>query len=155
MARAQGTEVLLKIIGPDLEGRLKIDTQDDWIERSGPFDYVSEIKNCYSDIDLIWSVYDTRIENVRLALSNKLYESLMSGIPVIAATDTHLAERVTEMGIGASVEGQSSESIATLLGSVRSEDWYLLARQRLSKWREQLDHLVTEHRSAEEEALFG
>lgn len=155
IARAEGTEVRLKIIGPDLEGRLKIDPVDDWIERSGPFDYVRDIKNFYSDIDLIWSVYDTSIENVRLALSNKFYESLLSGIPVIAATDTHLGERVSEMGIGATVEGLCAEPIARLLSSVHSDDWYQLARERLSEWRKQLDHMTEKHRAAESEALFG
>lgn len=155
IARSRGINVRLKIIGPDQEGRLELGSQDYWIERSGPFDYVRDIKKIYSDIDLIWSVYDTRIKNVRLALSNKLYESLMSGIPVIAAANTHLAERVLEMGIGAKVEGRSAESIATLLGSVRSEDWYPLARQSLSRWEEQLDKLMDEHRAAEKEALFG
>ncbi len=154
IARARGTEVRLKIIGPDLEGRLKIDPEDDWIQRSGPFDYVEQIKNLYSDVDLIWSVYDTRIENVRLALSNKFYESLLSGIPVIAATNTHLGERIDEIGAGTSVNGLSAESIAQLLNSVHTDDWFGRARQALSKLRKELSSRMENHRLAEREALF-
>lgn len=154
LARKNGVDVRLKIVGPDMEGKLKIDTTDQWIERSGPFDYVNEIRSIYSDLDIIWCVYDTRIKNVRLALPNKLYESLLSRIPIVVAQGTFLSECVYKKGIGIAVDGQSADSIAEALCSVPTGQWYRLACEKLDAAGEQNQKLADQHYIAEHQALF-
>lgn len=154
LAREKGIDVRLKIAGPDMEGRLSINADDHWIERSGPFDYVEEVKTLYSDLDLIWSVYDTRIHNVRLALSNKLYESIMSGIPIVAAEGTHLSSRINELGIGISVADRSAESISNVLATVRTGKWYVNACKKLDHIDAYSEQMSEQLKIAEQKALF-
>lgn len=154
LARRRGADIRLKIAGPVMSGHLLIEPEDDWVERSGPFDYSTQIKCLYSDVDLLWSVYDTRIENVRLALSNKLYESIISGIPIAVAAETHIGDRVHELEIGQSVDCLSVEKIADLLCSIRTGKWYDLACARLADGREKLGRIEIRHQTAEQEALF-
>lgn len=154
LARENGIDVRLKIAGPDMESRLSINAEDHWIERSGPFDYVEEVKTLYSDLDLIWSVYDTRLHNVRLALSNKLYESIMSGIPIVAAEGTHLSRRVNELGIGISVVDRSAESISNMLATVHTGNWYAEACNKLDNIEAYSEQMYEQLKIAEQKALF-
>lgn len=66
----------------------------------GPYSYKDEISRIYSNIDLIFSVYDSIQPNVRLALPNKLYEAIVVGKPILVAKDTFLAEVVSDLRIG-------------------------------------------------------
>ena len=156
LARANGVDVQLKIVGPLLESPLEVAFEDTWITRGGPFDYNAEIKELYSDLDIIWSVYDTRIQNVRYALSNKFYETLLSGIPLAVAADTHIGERTEDMGIGYAVSDRDPQAIADMLGSVDATDgWHQRARQQLSENTEIVAEMLKNHALAEQEALFA
>jgi len=70
------------------------------VEFYGPYNYEREIVKLYSKVDCVYSVYDTRTENVRVALPNKLYESIVCELPIIVAKGTVLGEFVKEQGIG-------------------------------------------------------
>lgn len=54
----------------------------------GEFDFAHEAASLYSQCDVIYSVYDTKMRNVRVALPNKLYESVRCGLPIIVAKNT-------------------------------------------------------------------
>ena len=51
---------------------------------TGPYSYERDAKRLYAGVDLIYSVYDATLENVRIALPNKLYEAIKMA-PVAAA----------------------------------------------------------------------
>lgn len=66
----------------------------------GPFRNPEELSKIYDAIDINYVVYDNRDANVRMALPNKLYESIYFGKPLIVASETQLSKRVEELGIG-------------------------------------------------------
>ena len=75
---------------------------------------VLEITSIYADVDLIWSVYDTSLQNVRIAMPNKFYEVILSRIPIVVAENA-LANRVYKAGIGICVPCDNAETIAKIL----------------------------------------
>ncbi|WP_339066521.1 hypothetical protein [Fusobacterium animalis] len=70
------------------------------IFQHGRFNYGKEIKNIYESLDLIYSVYDAKQLNVRLALPNKLYESILSKKIILVAENTKLYEEVNKYNVG-------------------------------------------------------
>ncbi|WP_286259784.1 glycosyltransferase [Pseudoalteromonas apostichopi] len=78
------------------------------VEFFGKFE-TSELAKIYSDTDFIYSVYDSKQDNVKLALPNKLYESIIYSVPLIVSTDTFLHERVLDENNGFGVDSQSYE----------------------------------------------
>lgn len=85
----------------------------------GSFNYGKEIAKIYERCDLIYSVYDADMFNVRVALPNKLYEAVYCELPIIVAKNTYLQEVVEEWGVGLAVDWKSPveliEAIKTLL----------------------------------------
>ena len=70
----------------------------------GPFKNPEELDQVYSSIDINYAVYDNTSLNVRLALPNKLYESMAYRVPLLVAKRTFLAEKVVEKEIGSSID---------------------------------------------------
>ncbi len=71
---------------------------------TGPYNYTEEIANIYSQIQLVYSVYNPKTVVERLALPNKLYEAIVCEIPILVAKGTCLEEYVKSLGVGISVE---------------------------------------------------
>ncbi|MDT0582695.1 glycosyltransferase [Brumicola blandensis] len=94
----------------------------------GPYDYENEIVQIYSSIDVVLANYDASQLNVRLALPNKLYESLLSQKPIIVSKKTFLSEKVKELNIGWCVES---------------------SQQKQTTFNEQMDAIVKELKSSE------
>ena len=61
----------------------------------GSFSNPSDLPSIYNSIHLNFVMYDTAIENVRLALPNKLYESLYFNKPMVVSHDTELCRQVS------------------------------------------------------------
>lgn len=92
----------------------------------GEFDYRKDICNIYSGVDCIYSVYDADMTNVRIALPNKLYESIATCIPIIVAKNTYLASLVEQYGCGCSVSHKNvDELIQTLTRLSTDKTFYL------------------------------
>lgn len=70
---------------------------------TGKYDYKREIASLYGKVDCVYAVYDASNPNVKIALPNKLYESVYCEIPIIVAKGTYLAEIVNQWGVGVSV----------------------------------------------------
>lgn len=66
----------------------------------GPFRAPHDLPGIYSNIHVNYVVYDNDDLNVRLALPNKLYESLYFGVPLVVADHTTVAKRVRNVGGG-------------------------------------------------------
>ena len=155
---AHGHKVKLKLAGGgEIEQVLEETGPREWIQYSGAFSYREEIQELYSDVDIIWSVYDARIKNVRYALPNKFYESILSGIPIIVAEGTYLADRVHEFGIGTSIPGLDHIRIAQALEqALAKSSWYRTAEVNLPACKDQaMTYLENEHRDRIRQGVMG
>lgn len=86
----------------------------------GEFDFNTQIKDIYEQCDVVYSVYDSDMMNVRVALPNKLYESIYCELPIIVAKNTYLQELVERDGVGCAVNHDSVDELAELLMSLDS-----------------------------------
>ena len=78
---------------------------------TGKYNYDTEIAGLYSMVDCVFAVYDADNPNVRIALPNKLYESIICELPIIVAKNTYLSELVEEWQIGMAVGHKSTEDL--------------------------------------------
>jgi glycosyltransferase involved in cell wall biosynthesis len=102
---------------------------DDFVSFTGPFRYAEGIRGIYGQIDLIYSVYDTKIENVRHAMPNKFYEALITRTPIMVASGTYLERRVKDAGIGIGVPCTNEHAIASALRAATADkDWFRAAK---------------------------
>ncbi|MEL0609333.1 glycosyltransferase [Vibrio echinoideorum] len=98
--------------GPDLDALKAYVCQNEIrnVEFHGRYDY-KNIAHIYSVADLIWAAYDSNVDNVKYAISNKFFESIFFKIPGIYSKNTKLGSFVEKEGIGFTVEEGSIESI--------------------------------------------
>lgn len=94
------------------------------IEWIGPFNFNEEVAELYGKCDVIYSVYDADMKNVRVALPNKLYESVYCHLPLIVAKNTYLEETVREWGVGVGVNHHSVENLVEVVKRLQSDKNY-------------------------------
>ncbi len=99
-------------------------------EFTGPFAYSHAVQRIYADLDLIYSVYDSRQTNVRYAMPNKFYEAHIAQIPIMVAAGTYLESRVRKSGIGIGVPCLEADKVAAALReAVAGCGWYAAAKE--------------------------
>ena len=97
----------------------------DYVSFTGRYDYNSQIAGLYGMVDCVFAVYDADNPNVRIALPNKLYESILCELPIIVAKGTYLEELVKEWGVGVSVSHKDkSELFETLRKLMNDQAFY-------------------------------
>lgn len=94
------------------------------IEYYGKYDYNTEIASLYEKCSCIYSVYDADLNNVKVALPNKLYEAIYCGLPIIVARDTYLAEIVKDLGVGVAVSHTDHEDLISALNKLSQDKEY-------------------------------
>ncbi|MGV8104222.1 MAG: glycosyltransferase [Mesotoga sp.] len=109
-----GLEVLIAGKGPDYERVLELSKTYSNAKITGEYNYKKEIVNLYSEVDLVYAVYNTKGINERLALPNKLYEAIVCGIPIVVSKGTCLEKYVKELGVGFSVSDGDVDELRTL-----------------------------------------
>lgn len=72
----------------------------------------NNLESIYKEIDFVYSVYDAKQPNVKLALPNKLYESQLFLTPIIVASNTYLSDCVRKLNVGFSVNSIDYEIFA-------------------------------------------
>lgn len=85
------------------------------IELYGPYNYEKEIFDIYSNIDMVYSVYDANNQNVKIAIPNRLYEAIVSEKPIIVAKETKLEKIVLKNEVGFGVDSHNPEDLRDLL----------------------------------------
>lgn len=90
----------------------------------GKYNYKSEISNLYSKVDCIYAVYNADLQNVKMALPNKLYESIICELPIIVAKKTFLSEIVENIGVGLSISHNSLDELKTSLSNLKNNRVY-------------------------------
>ena len=95
-----------------------------YVEFTGKYDYAKEIAKLYSRVNCVYAVYDASNANVRIALPNKLYESVICGLPIIVSKETYLSELVESWGVGVAVEYDNTEELANEMNHLKNNNNY-------------------------------
>ena len=142
---ASGLPIHLRIAGGGVLDDLRAFAGDaPYVQFEGPFKYDEEAQRLYADLAIVNSVYDADGENVRLAISNKFYESQITRIPIMVAEGTHLAELVRTLGIGTAVRHSDVEHVASAIAEAYCNGpWYRSSRERLQTL--DVDRLFQQH----------
>lgn len=101
--------------GPGHKEVLNYSRDKDFVEIYGPYNYEKEIVSLYEKVDCVYSVYDTKLHNVRIALPNRLYESIVCSIPIIGAKGTMLGKFIEKNQIGTTVDSDDKEELKNVL----------------------------------------
>lgn len=100
---------------------MNIAKEKKYIEYYGPYNYNDDIASLYSKCDCIYSVYDTKLNNVKYALPNKLYESIYCELPIIVSRNTYLSEIVNNLGVGVSVDSDSTDDLVDTINILKND----------------------------------
>ena len=91
------------------------------IKLLGKYDYSKDISKLYGMMDAIYSVYDADNANVRIALPNKLYESVYCGLPIVVAKNTYLSDLVRDWGVGVAVGHKDKSELVSELKRLKDD----------------------------------
>ena len=94
------------------------------IQFTGKYDYDTEVLGLYESVDCVYAVYDADNPNVRIALPNKLYESIICELPIIVAKGTYLNKLVKEWNVGDSVKHTDTQSLIRVLTRLKTNHSY-------------------------------
>lgn len=101
--------------GPGYKEIVEYASDQEFVEIYGAYNYENEIVSLYEKVDCMYSVYDIKLKNVKLALPNRLYESIVCSIPIIGAKDTMLGKFIEKNQIGITVNYDSKEELKEAL----------------------------------------
>ncbi|XCP86574.1 glycosyltransferase [Roseburia hominis] len=93
---------------------------------TGKYNYDTEIAELYGKVDCVFSVYDADNPNVRIALPNKLYESIICELPIIVAKGTYVSELVEQYGVGVSVSHEDKNDLIQVMRRMKDDSQYRL-----------------------------
>jgi len=95
---------------------------------TGFFKY-EELAALYSETDLIFALYDDRLENVKFAFPVKVYEAIVTGKPVIVNKGTYVGDFVERENIGYSI-GVSKDDLYGVFQSILENDGELKEKEK-------------------------
>lgn len=110
--------------GGPLLAQIKPFIDNNRITYKGQFKYPDDISGIYDEIDLSFTMYDVNDINVRLALPNKLYETIYFRKPILVTKGTFLETKVKEYGVGFSWDQKDMEGLVKYLDSPSFIDDY-------------------------------
>lgn len=110
----------------------------------GAFQNPEDLPRIYNSIDASFMLYDVENNNVKLALPNKLYESIAFVCPIICAQDASLGELVQRKGFGvASSIDSIEEALNEMIGNHEKYRQQLLVEPRESYLDMQQDKILS------------
>ena len=126
MEATKDSDVKVLFAGSSQDNEIeKIAKRNSWVEYYGKYNYSKDIAKLYSKCDCIYSVYDTKYNNVKYALPNKLYESIYCELPIIVSKNTYLSEIVQKLGVGCSVEDKNVTELKKIIDKLKNnKDYY-------------------------------
>lgn len=89
-------------------------------EYYGPYSYSSDIAKLYGRVDCVYSVYDNKQANVRIALPNKLFEAVLCELPILVSSNTYLSEIVRDWNVGIAVMPDSLDALCSALEQLKN-----------------------------------
>ncbi len=108
--------------GPGYQEMLEYSRGKEFVELYGPYNYEREIVSLYKKVDLMYSVYDASLKNVKIALPNRLYESIVCETPIVGANGTELGKFIKEKEIGFIVDSRNKEELKEELLKLLKKD---------------------------------
>lgn len=111
-------KVLIAGSGPDSQTLRHHAVEYDFLSIYGAYDYDTEIAEIYSKTDIVYSVYDSSVRNVQVAIPNRLYEAIVSERPIIVARNTKLSEFVMQNKVGFEVDSCDCRDLRQLLWEI-------------------------------------
>lgn len=90
----------------------------------GEFSYPVDLDNIYQNVDISFVMYNSEDLNVRLALPNKLYESIYYKTPLIVSSSTYLAEKVKSYGVGLEWDIRDMQNLPAAIENVFKNSMY-------------------------------
>lgn len=94
------------------------------VEYYGKYNYETEISSLYEKCDCIYSVYNADLNNVKVALPNKLYEAIYCGLPIIVAKGTYLSELTLAKGVGVAINHRDQRELEQVLNRLSADKEY-------------------------------
>lgn len=91
------------------------------VDYCGKYNYETDIAFLYSKISCVYAVYDNTLNNVKIALPNKLFEAIYCGLPIIVSKDTYLSEIVEKYQIGISINPNSVSELVDALVTLKND----------------------------------
>jgi glycosyltransferase involved in cell wall biosynthesis len=108
--------------------------------------YSSEdLESIYESCDYIWAAYPNKNLNVKYAISNKFFESLIFRRKIIVSESTMIGDYVSENNVGLTVNPYSVEGIRNLLKSLNKNIYsYSMTKISIGKglyWEDEEEEL--------------
>lgn len=94
-----------------------------------------EIKKLYLNTDFVWAVYPNRDYNVKFAISNKFFESILFEKPCFFAKNTLLGDFVEQNQIGITVDPYNVEEIKNKIEKL-NENIILDLQKNIKKYKD-------------------
>lgn len=90
------------------------------IKYFGEYDFFKDSASIYSSLDILYMPYDTTNGslNNKIALPNKLYESMYFSVPIITSKGTYLSEIVEKYSIGYSIKCCDKTNLLECLNNI-------------------------------------
>jgi glycosyltransferase involved in cell wall biosynthesis len=117
VGRCEGTEIIIAGFGPKAFVDKLIAAARKWgnVFYIGKNSSLEESLALVSTADVVFSVNDPAVPNNRMMSSNKLFEAMMLGKPVVVNRGTSMEQKVSTLNCGLVVEDGSPESLARAL----------------------------------------
>lgn len=115
-------DVLIAGNGVDLNEVTEYCKEKHHVRIYGPYNYDKEIAYLYGEIDCVFSMYDTTLQNVRIALPNRLYEAAICGLPLIVSKGTELSNIVEKENIGIAVDVDDIHGLTKALVKLKDDN---------------------------------
>nr|WP_297782564.1 hypothetical protein [uncultured Allomuricauda sp.] len=103
--------------GTIIQGIEKAVNENSNIHYHGPFKNPDDLERIYGENNLNFVVYNNTLENEKVAMPNKYYESGFFNIPIVCANGTYVGERVLENKMGWTID-TDKESISDFLNTI-------------------------------------
>lgn len=87
----------------------------------GRFTSPIDLPDIYSDIDIVLCTYHVTSDNVKYAEPNKIYESIYFETPILVSKGTFLESKVTDLGIGYSIDAMNNNEIIDFVNTLDKE----------------------------------
>ena len=112
-----------------------------YVKFYGKYNYDRDISNIYGQVDCVYAVYDADNNNVKVALPNKLYESIYCELPIIVAKNTYLSELVENMGVGVAVSHKSKKELEEAIEKLANDkDYYGKLVEACQRYKKDIDY---------------
>lgn len=118
-------KILIAGSGPDYEDineYIENNHMEDKVIMTGRYEQ-NDLATIYSCCDYIWAAYPNRGLNEKYAISNKFFESIVFNKRVIVSEKTEIGDRVSELGLGYTVDPFDIQEIKLLIDKLeKTED---------------------------------